>query len=309
MASVDVSIVVVHRNSYARLRRCLRSILENTVDLRFEIVVIDNGSTDESVASTEREFPGVFVVPVGRNLGYGRGNNRGYERTSGKYVLFLNDDTVLRNNAVGAMFSFAEEHPELRIGAIGALLESRQGSPSHSFGRFPHPLSQASIILTNLGLLKWELNVTASARRSSKRWFPVDFVTGAAFFVPRHVFAELKGFDEEFFLYFEETELQHRMALAGYGRYVIEGPRILHYGGGGGARSNWTRIETYRGLFLYHRKTRNRVMFLVFCMIALAFICAHIFNPAFTARENIEFIRSALSALFMPSRASQHASD
>jgi GT2 family glycosyltransferase len=297
MEGIDVSVVIVHWDGYPLLRDCMRSIYKRTTGVRFEIVVVDNGSTDGSTDAAKRDFPDAIVVRAGKNLGYGHGNNLGSRRSSGKYLLFLNDDTVLLNNAVKGFFEFAEGHPELRIGAIGPLLRDGKGDAANSFGDFPHPFSQVPIILENLGITHRERKAIEASRRSSRKWFPSDFVSGAALFVPRKVFEEMGGFDEDFFLYFEETELQYRMAASSLRRYVLDGPLIIHLGGGGCARSNRIRIETYRGMFLYYRKTHGGGKLLLFRLFAPLFVVMHLFHPSFTLRENLEFVRVCRSEL------------
>lgn len=295
---VAVSVVVLHRNGYPMLRDCLLSVMRHTTGVSHEIIVVDNASTDDSLARLEADFPGVRVVKSAENLGFARGNNLGSRSASGKYLFFLNNDTKLFNDAVGMFHRFAVDHAADRWGALGGFLENGKNGIEHSFGKFPGPFFQFAVILENLGILHGERAYIQAALQSHKRWFSVDFMTGAALFVPREVFVELGGFDEDFFLYFEETELQHRMAEAGYLRYLIKGPRIIHYGGGGAPRSNWRRMETYRGMFLYYRKTQGRRNLLVFRFLSPFFIIGHLFHPAFKFRENLDFLRFCFSELW-----------
>jgi GT2 family glycosyltransferase len=297
MDNVEVSVIVVHKDKYPQLRSCLESLYRQTTGLRFEVIIVDNASEDDSVKRIARDFPAVTVVQAGSNLGFGRGNNLGVKNSSGDYLLFLNDDTVFLNNAVKDFADFATTHPELRIGAVGPLLQNKNGELAHSFGKFPRPFSQLSIYMDKLLSVGRERRIADAARHSSGTWVGVDFVTGAAMFVPRSVIEEVGAFDPGFFLYFEETELQHRMARAGYGRYILFGPRVIHLEGGGAPRSNWRRIQTYLGMFLYYRKTQTRAGYILFRIFLPLFVGIHFFHPSFSIRENLEFIRACQHAL------------
>ena len=116
----DVSIIIVNYNTMDLTRNCLKSVFEQTKDISFEVIVSDNGSNDGSIEMIKSEFPQVVLIENNANLGFGAANNRGLKMTKGKYIFYLNSDTVLLNNAVKNFFDYWENSPEKeKIGAFG----------------------------------------------------------------------------------------------------------------------------------------------------------------------------------------------
>ena len=132
---VDVSIIIVNYNTLHVLQPCIDSIVNHTDGISYEIIVVDNGSTDGSIESLTSDQR-VILIPTGENLGFGKANNRGLELAHGKYIFFLNSDTLLKNNAVKMLYDFAEQY-QGQLGALGCILEDRQGDRIHSYGHFP----------------------------------------------------------------------------------------------------------------------------------------------------------------------------
>ena len=118
--NTDVSIIIVNYNTLHVLQPCIDSIVENTRDINYEIIVVDNGSIDGSVEALTNDQRITFI-PTGENLGFGRANNRGLERAIGRYIFFLNSDTLLKNNAIKMLFDFAGQYPS-QLGALGCIL-------------------------------------------------------------------------------------------------------------------------------------------------------------------------------------------
>jgi GT2 family glycosyltransferase len=290
-----VSIVIVHKDRYALLKACIESVVRYAGDTNIEIIVVDNGSSDGSVSRIVEELPSVRVISLCENVGFARGNNLGSKYATGRYLLFLNDDTLFIEDSLSVLLSFVEEHPELKIGAVGPILVDLKGNPVHSFGKFPSLIWQFIVALEKLGLLQRQLEAKRHKHGGCRN---VDYVTGASLLVPRQVFTEMKGFEEDFFLYFEDTELQHRMSKAGYGRYVVERARVVHLCGGGVPRANGTRIETYKSYFLYYRRTHILAAHVLFLTWILTFIWCHLFNTKYSIRENINFIIRCYSFIF-----------
>lgn len=222
---------------------CLASVYKYTVDVRFEIIVVDNASTDGSEQCVRSSFPQVRWVNSGDNIGFGRANNLGAERAQGKYLFLLNADTLLLNNAVKLFFDYAEARQGERLGVLGCHLCDKEGKPNNSAGDFPTPLSEIGYLLGKAGLAK---------ARESAGAADVGYVIGADMFVRRDVFHELGGFDPHFFMYYEETDLQYRMAQRGYLRRLIDGPRIVHLEGGSFAKGGLTF-----GRFVMAQKSYN----------------------------------------------------
>ena len=123
---MDVSVIIVNWNTRALLLACLNSIREKTKTVAYEVIVVDNGSTDGSVWAVQEQFPEATVITLPVNEGFARANNIGIRASRGKYVLLLNSDTYLRNDALGMMFDFFEKHPD--TGLLGGKVLNADGS-------------------------------------------------------------------------------------------------------------------------------------------------------------------------------------
>jgi GT2 family glycosyltransferase len=135
---MDVSIIIVNYNTKELIHNCLASIYEQTKDISFEVIISDNGSTDGSVEMVKNEFPYVKLVANNENIGFGAANNRALKIANGKYIFYLNSDTVLLNNAVKIFFDYWENTEEKeKIGALGTNLIDADGKIIHSWGMFP----------------------------------------------------------------------------------------------------------------------------------------------------------------------------
>ena len=237
--SLDVSIIIVNYNTKELTRNCLKSVFEQTKDILFEVIVSDNGSTDGSIEMIKSEFPQVVLIENNANLGFGAANNRGLKMAKGKYIFYLNSDTVLLNNAVKIFFDYWENFPEKgKIGALGCVLQDEKGNLIHSGGEFPKYKSVCKERFSELVhsyakylLLKIHLERLYQISRKeikSERGIPgeVDYVTGADLFMLNDSFAE---FDERFVLYYEETDLQKNLRnQTGKKSLLISQPKIIH---------------------------------------------------------------------------------
>lgn len=237
---MDVSIVIVNYNTRDLLRDCLKSIYEKTKSVDFEVIVSDNGSVDGSVEMIRSEFPQVIVIENNANLGFGTANNRGTERACGKYIFFLNSDTVLLNNAVKIFFDYWESSSDREnIGAIGANLLDKNGNISHSGENFPS-LNKAikdtflrviSCSVRTFLYLVFRKPIARIPSQNESRvpyYGEIDQVVGADLFMLNN---EDALFDEKIFLYCEETELEYRLYRKNKKRLLIDGPQIVHLEG------------------------------------------------------------------------------
>lgn len=237
---MDVTIIIVNYNTKELLRNCLSSIYKYTEGVSFEIIVSDNGSTDGSVDVVRNEFPDVILIENNANLGFGAANNKGLAIAKGKYVFYLNSDTLLLNNAVKMFFDFWENSEEKEnIGALGGILLDENLDTMHSGGLFPTYASicKAIVKAAMFHFVKTFVAVFGAGERYRKKRAAISlkeqvesgetegYITGADLFVLNGPLAE---FDENFFMYYEETDLQLRMKRLGLKRIILDGPRIQH---------------------------------------------------------------------------------
>ncbi len=238
---MDVSIIIVNYNTKNLLADCLNSIYEQTKDISFEVIVSDNGSKDGSIEMLKADFPQVILIENNANLGFGAANNRGLAIAKGKYIFYLNSDTILLNNAVKIFFDYWEENGEKEnIGALGANLLNRNNEIIHSYGSFMKygielknslKALRATSIYTILSIFSKRFPpLDIQDDRTQKYVGDVDYITGADLFLKND---DLALFDEHYFMYCEETDLQLKMAKAEKKRSLIDKPQIIHLSGGG----------------------------------------------------------------------------
>ncbi|KXS30779.1 MAG: putative glycosyltransferase [Candidatus Gallionella acididurans] len=229
-----ISIIIVNWNAGQQLRDCISSIGRASHDgfILSEVVVVDNGSKDDSLDGIEKMGVPVTVVRNSINRGFAAACNQGTTRAKGDYLLFLNPDTVLFEDSLTRPIEFMERKDNASIGICGIKLLDEQGSYSTSCARFP----SARIFLgAATGLSKLFPRVFPRHLMSGiecKNGGVVDQVIGAFFLVRAELFNKLNGFDERFFVYFEEVDFSLRAKRLGYSSYLLTGATAFHKGGG-----------------------------------------------------------------------------
>ncbi len=214
--TTDLSIVIVNWKSADYLRLCLFSIEEHMTGVLYDVVVVDNASDDGCEAMLLREFPWVKFLGATENLGFARANNWGYVHTRGRYVLFLNPDTELRDDALERMLMWLDGHA--RAGAVGARLLNSDGTlQENCVQAFPTICNQIldAQFLRNLfpHSSMWGMNALIAESREPAT---VDSVSGACYLARRDAFEAAGRWNEEYFMYSDDLELSYRIRRAGY---------------------------------------------------------------------------------------------
>lgn len=244
---MTVSVILVNFNDRTRLRACLRSLRDQ--DPVPEVVVVDNASTDGSGELVASEFPGARWIPLPENGGFGKANNAGVRASKGEALLFLNTDTVVPPGAVSTLASRLAAGPD--AAAVGPALVRPSGRYQVSFGR--------SVGLTGQSVQKFLLNpLHERTLPRSGRVRSVGWLSAACLLCRRSAFEAAGGFDEDFFLYFEDIDLCARLRRAG-GRLLFDpAVKVVHEGGSTTApRAAASRFEYRRSQLLFYRKHRS----------------------------------------------------
>lgn len=251
-SSPDISIVLVCWNNKDYLGPCLDSLYGGGLRSSYDVVVVDNGSTDGSQAMLREEYPDVRIIQNDHNVGLGKASNQGIEATQGRYVLLLNNDTVVNGPSLDAMVDFLDANPE--AGAAGGRLLNADGSVQSCYNNFS-TLREEFLIATRLGEMMWDgypANVDDSEVRS------VSWLGSACVMLRRAALDQVGLLDEEYFIYGDEADLQYRMKQAGWDIFYIPHAYTIHYGGR--SMSRWRRRKmVYRGKMLFYRKNYGPV--------------------------------------------------
>lgn len=227
---VDVSVIIVSYNTLDFLRDCLASLASESKHLSIETFVVDNASSDESVAMVRRDFPGVRLIANERNVGFARANNAAMRRASGRFILLLNPDTKPLPGSVREMTRFLDANPQ--AGYCGPTLLNGDGTHQPSARRFPTILSSA-FSLSGLAERRSESRhcTNAHSGRPSNRPHRADWLSGACLMVRREAVTDVGMLDEGFFMYFEETDWCRRMTAAGWQGWFVPVAHVVHWGG------------------------------------------------------------------------------
>lgn len=199
-----VSVIIVNWNGMKFLPRCLASLHAQTLH-NFQVILVDNASTDESVAYVKEKYAGVNVLELGENLGYAEANNRAAALSQAEYLLFLNNDTYIDVETLDELVAAAEVQPAIPIWA-------------------PQQRTYDGTRATHMGLGMDVLGFPCGGK--------VFYADGAAIFVRRDAFQQLEGFDAHYFMFFEEADLCWRARLQGYQIGVVPKAIVYHQGGG-----------------------------------------------------------------------------
>ena len=206
--SKDVSIIIVNYNTKNLLQACISSVIEHTKEISYEIIVSDNGSEDGSKEMLQKEFPQIVLLQNHANLGFGAANNVAAKIAKGKYIFYLNSDTILLSNAVKNFFDFWENTKIDNIGALGAQLLNAEYQPIQSWGKYPTPLGVLKALL-HMYLVPQLKKTTKAEKTEPSSGEPIivnGFITGADLFLKND---EDALFDERYFMYSEETDLEY----------------------------------------------------------------------------------------------------
>ena len=276
MSAFDISIIIVNWNSAEYVKACLHSVYRETKNVKFEVIVVDNASYDRCGEMLKYEFPQVKFIQNTENSGFATANNVGFQRSVGRFVLFLNPDTVVLESAINIMQHHMQNLKD--AGAIGCRLLNTDGSlQTSSILPFPTILNQ-SLNYEPLRLLfpRMVLWGIRPLFEDTGAHFVVQAVSGACIMVRREVFEKVGMFSTDYFMYSEDIDLCHKISMAGYKVYFVRTATIVHHGGGSSNQrkeSSYADIQMRESVFKFLRRTRGGLYAsgyrLTMCVVAL----------------------------------------
>jgi len=227
MLIMDVSVIIVNYNTLRMTAECIDSIIEKTHGITYEIILVDNGSKDGSKEFFEKDNR-IKYIYSNENLGFGRANNLGTKYAKGRNILFLNSDTLLLNNAIKILSDTLNSNDY--IGVCGGNLFSADLKPTHSFERNVHCIFNELNILSRYRLSNLLYGANSEFNNNSSL-LQVDYICGADLMIRHDLFNDIGGFCNEYFMYFEETDLCHCVRDLGYKIVSVPTSKIIHLEG------------------------------------------------------------------------------
>jgi len=276
---MDLSIIIINYKSSAHVLNCIKSIYKETNNVDFEIIVVDNNSEDASEADIKKAFPEIKWLQSGYNAGFARANNIGIKAAEGEFILILNADTIILQNALDKTFDLFKNKPDAV--ACGVQLLNPDSTYQISGAYFKKgglnvllPLPYLGNVIRYLGY-KFKTKIPSVKEIIAEQ--EVDWIVGAFIMVKKEVVQKSGLFDEDFFMYSEEIEWCSRLRKQGK-LYLFEEPKVIHIGGG--ASSNYYNTENDNSYNLWSKKAaqiiismllRIRKQFGVFYYILICF--------------------------------------
>lgn len=287
---MELSVIIVNYNVKHLLEQCLYSVAWAADGIQTEVFVVDNCSSDDSVAYLTPRFPGVHFIENKVNAGFGKANNQALAMASGKYVLFLNPDTIVPEDCFFKCFAFMEAQE--KAGATGVkmingqgkfLKESKRGFPSPSISLFK---------MTGLTALFPRSKFFAGyylGHLDENRDHEAPVLSGAFMWVRKAVLDITGGFDEQFFMYAEDIDLSYRIIQSGFRNFYFSGTTILHYKGESAPKNAAYVKQFYKAMSQFVRKYFSKTSWGIYPLLL---------NTAIWLRSGIEYLKTHVKNAF-----------
>lgn len=300
MRQLDLSIIIVSWNVRDLLARAIECVYATTRKSSFEIIVVDNCSSDGSVAMLSGRFPQVRLIANSENVGFGRANNQGLALARGRHLLLLNPDAFVHAGTVDRLVEFMDAQPD--AGSAGPRLRYEDGRLQRSVTAFPTLLTE---LWTTFGLDRAFPGSPVFGRYKQTFWAmddlrPVDSLMGACLILRRAVIDRIGLFDEQFFMYSEEVDLCYRLRQAGWRNYFLPDVEATHIWGGSSQRvPAATFLRLFQSRVQFFRKHYSRPTVLAYKgLLRLSSAMRIVGGPiAFALRRDAGLIRLYLNYL------------
>jgi len=269
---LDVSIIIVARNIRQLLHDCLKSVYEKTRDVNFEVIYVDNASGDGSVQMVKEQFAEVGIIKNDENKGFTKASNQGIEVSKGRYVLLLNSDTILLDNAIARTVGFADANPDAAVFGCKVL------NPDRTIQRtcFMYP-SVLNMFLAATYLYKTFPKNRFFGREHMTWWgsdeaMEVETICGCFSLVRKEAIDQVGPMDERYFFYGDDPDWCYRFKKAGWKVMFTPDGRIIHYGGQTTSqKARAFRLQLEGSKLIFMKLHRSRAAFPFACLMAALF--------------------------------------
>lgn len=260
--SIFLSIIIISYNTKHITADCITSLYQSlqTSDITpssVEVIVLDNNSTDGSLDmlhTLQNTYHTLKIIKNKTNLGFGKANNQVVDHAKGSYILFLNSDIIVLDNAIKDLFQYYKNH-EKTVHFLGGKLLNKDMTPQPSCGPF-------FSLLVLFGFLFLKGDHWGLTRYSPTKPIQTGWVSGACILTKKSYFQKLNGFDEDIFMYMEEVELLYRAKQQGYNTFFYPDARFIHLGSASSKKS-YPILQAYQGFLYFYKKHHTKILFLI----------------------------------------------
>ncbi len=279
----DVAVVIVNWNTLAMLRDCLNSVIQETQEYTYEIIVVDNNSPDKSADMVRKEFPDVILIANTTNNGFAPANNQALRIANARHYLLLNPDTVVLNGAIDKMVKYIDANPD--VGIVTCKLLNTDGTLQKSVNNF---FSFSRSFIENRFLANLFTRLDPKGNRFMSYWDhsedrDIDWAFGAVLLFSQEVYDKVGILDDRFFIYAEEMDFYFRVKKAGYRSVFLADVEITHHGKSSSRQRRAEMfIQNYKSFYLYLRKHYPGYVYYLYR--TRAFIYMHIWVVFFSLK-------------------------
>lgn len=258
-----LSIIIISFNTIELTKKSIQTILQSKLLIKYEIIVVDNASTDNSPAllnSTFSNYLNIRIIKNNQNIGFAKANNQGVKEAHGTYILFLNSDTEILENSVQKLFTYYTQH-EKTIQFLGGKLFNKDMTSQPSCG----PFYTLPVVF---GALFLKGDYWGLTRYSPSNLKEVDWISGSCILTKRNYFEQLHGFDEQIFMYMDEIDLLYRAKKHGFHVFFYPEAHFIHLGSASSGSKTYPILQVYHGFMYFYRKhyPKLAVFFLIYLL-------------------------------------------
>jgi len=293
----DLTISIVNYNTKDLLRSCLNSVYGSIKGIEFEVIIVDNNSTDGSVEMLKKEFPGVNLIENKENAGFAKANNQALKRSRGKFFLLLNSDTKVLSRSIEEMVEFMQLHPE--VGVVGCEQIRPDGSVQPTINVALNMWTNLWLIFLRLfqvkrlvansrgvsfmvnclkGILGKTVNSYLNHYLDKREPYEVDWVSGVCLLARRKAVNEVGLLDENFFMYSEDVDWCLRMKQKGWKIYFLPKNKIIHYIRQSSRKGQFDNLspQRFKSIFYFFKKHYGRKAVLLLKILVISSILVQI---------------------------------